>query len=137
MTAADALRAWLDHLAHERRLSPRTLEAYGHIGRLYVAFLERHRGEALSLADLGTITAAEVREWYDALDPNLRTARTHAYALMRTIMGAAASDGLVDANPVQISGAGSTKRVAAAVGEGAAVVSQIHGFLARLPVNSA
>ena len=33
--------------------------------------------------------------------------------------------------------AGSTKRVAAAVGEGAAVVSQIHGFLARLPVNSA
>ena len=33
--------------------------------------------------------------------------------------------------------AGSTKRVAAAVGEGAAVVSQIHGFLARLPANSA
>lgn len=29
--------------------------------------------------------------------------------------------------------AGSTKRVAAAVGEGAAVVSQIHGFLAHLP----
>lgn len=59
--ASDALRAWLDHLAHERRLSPRTLEAYGHIGRLYVAFLERHRGEALSLADLGTVAAAEVR----------------------------------------------------------------------------
>ncbi|PVX35066.1 cyclic nucleotide-binding domain-containing thioredoxin-disulfide reductase [Janthinobacterium sp. 78] len=33
--------------------------------------------------------------------------------------------------------AGSTKRVAAAVGEGAAVVSQIHGFLARLPAGSA
>ena len=33
--------------------------------------------------------------------------------------------------------AGSTKRVAAAVGEGAAVVSQIHGFLARLPVDKA
>ena len=29
--------------------------------------------------------------------------------------------------------AGSTKRVAAAVGEGAAVVAQIHGHLARLP----
>ncbi|WP_292080932.1 MULTISPECIES: tyrosine recombinase XerC [Brevundimonas] len=61
LTASDALRAWLDHLAHERRLSPRTLEAYGHIGRLYVAFLERHRGETLSLNDMGTITAAEVR----------------------------------------------------------------------------
>jgi hypothetical protein len=61
MTAAEALHAWLEHLAHERRLSPRTLEAYGHIGRLYVAFLERHRGETLTLKGLGTITAAEVR----------------------------------------------------------------------------
>ncbi|MGV9008264.1 tyrosine recombinase XerC [Brevundimonas sp.] len=61
MTAAEALAAWLEHLAHERRLSPRTLEAYGHIGRLYVAFLERHRGEGLSLPDLGTVSAAEVR----------------------------------------------------------------------------
>ena len=33
--------------------------------------------------------------------------------------------------------AGSTKRVAAAVGEGAAVVSQIHSFLARLPAEAA
>jgi integrase/recombinase XerC len=56
-----ALRAWLDHLAHERRLSPRTLEAYGHIGRLYLAFLERHRGEALTVAGLAAVTAAEVR----------------------------------------------------------------------------
>ena len=61
LTASEALSAWLEHLAHERRLSPRTLEAYGHIGRLYLAFLDRHRGEALSLTDLGTITAAEVR----------------------------------------------------------------------------
>lgn len=61
MTAAEALSAWLAHLAHERRLSPRTLEAYGHIGRLYVAFLERHRGESLTLPALGAVTAAEVR----------------------------------------------------------------------------
>lgn len=61
MTADEALHAWLEHLAHERRLSPRTLEAYGHIGRLYVHFLERHRGEALGLRDLGAVTAAEVR----------------------------------------------------------------------------
>src|SRR5690606_37388365 len=61
LSADEALAAWLEHLAHERRLSPRTLEAYGHIGRLYLAFLTRHRGEALSLADLGTVAAAEVR----------------------------------------------------------------------------
>ena len=61
LTASEALAAWLEHLAHERRLSPRTLEAYGHIGRTYLAFLERHRGEPQLLSDLGTITAAEVR----------------------------------------------------------------------------
>jgi len=61
MTAGDALSAWLEHLAHERRLSPRTLEAYGHIGWLYLAFLERHRGEPQTLSGLGAVTAAEVR----------------------------------------------------------------------------
>jgi integrase/recombinase XerC len=60
-TADQALDAWLQHLAHERRLSPRTLEAYGHIGRLYLAFMARHRGEAITLRDLGAVTAAEVR----------------------------------------------------------------------------
>ena len=62
MTAEQALSDWLAHLAHERRLSPRTLEAYGHIGRLYLAFLQAHRGEgALDVAALGAVTAAEVR----------------------------------------------------------------------------
>ena len=62
VNADQALADWLAHLAHERRLSPRTVETYGHIGRLYLAFLQRHRGEgALNAADLGTVTAAEVR----------------------------------------------------------------------------
>lgn len=60
-TADQALAAWLEHLAHERRLSPRTLEAYGHIGRLYLAFLQAHRGGPQRLSDLGTVTAAEFR----------------------------------------------------------------------------
>ena len=61
MTAAEALSAWLEHLAHERRASPRTLEAYGDGVRRYLDFLQQHRGGALSLADLGTIPAADVR----------------------------------------------------------------------------
>ena len=61
LTADEALAAWLEHLAHERRLAPNTLEAYGRIGRGYLAFLQRHRGEPQRLADLGTVTAAEVR----------------------------------------------------------------------------
>ncbi|MDE2486696.1 MAG: tyrosine recombinase XerC [Alphaproteobacteria bacterium] len=63
MTAEGALAGWLQHLAQERRLSPRTLEAYGFAGRRYLGFLEGHRGEALELEDLGGITAGEVRAW--------------------------------------------------------------------------
>lgn len=60
-SADEALSAWLEHLAHERRLAANTLEAYGRIGRLYLAFLQRHRGGPQRLSDLGTVTAAEVR----------------------------------------------------------------------------
>lgn len=61
VTARDALQLWLGHLAQERRASPRTVEAYAHAGQRYIGFLERHRGESLSLADMGTITAGEIR----------------------------------------------------------------------------
>ena len=47
VSAADARTAWLEHLGGERRASPRTLEAYGFAAARYIAFLERHRGEAL------------------------------------------------------------------------------------------
>jgi len=63
LTAQQARQAWLEHLAHERRASPRTLEAYGFAAARYIAFLEQHRGEALSVPGLATVTAAEVRAW--------------------------------------------------------------------------
>ena len=63
MTAADALAAWLEHLAHERRASPRTLEAYGEGVRRYLAFLQQHHGGPLALSDLGVIPAADVRAY--------------------------------------------------------------------------
>jgi len=62
--SADAARAlWLEHLAHERRASPRTLEAYGFAAARYIGFLERHRGEAMTVPGLTEVTAAEVRAW--------------------------------------------------------------------------
>jgi len=64
ISAREALAAWLEHLAHERRASPRTLEAYGFAGQRYLTFLEQHRGEGgLSVADLGGLTAGEIRAW--------------------------------------------------------------------------
>jgi integrase/recombinase XerC len=62
-TARSALAAWLEHLTHERRASPRTVRAYGDNVLAYLNFMERHRGEALSVADLGGITAAELRAY--------------------------------------------------------------------------
>ena len=62
-TAREALTAWLEHLAHERRASPRTVQAYGDNVVAYLNFLERHRGEAQSVADLGDVTAAELRAY--------------------------------------------------------------------------
>ncbi|MGH7017631.1 MAG: tyrosine-type recombinase/integrase, partial [Caulobacteraceae bacterium] len=58
-----ALEEWLGRLERERRASPRTIEAYGAAGRSWLAFLERHRGEAASLESLGEVTAAEIRAW--------------------------------------------------------------------------
>lgn len=60
-TAREALDAWLVWLVHERRASPRTVESYADAVRRYLDFLEPHRGESLSLADLGGVTAAELR----------------------------------------------------------------------------
>jgi integrase/recombinase XerC len=63
MTAREALALWLEHLAHERRSSPRTLEAYGFAASRYIAFLQQHRGEAISLSTLSEISAGEIRAW--------------------------------------------------------------------------
>jgi integrase/recombinase XerC len=63
MTGREALAAWLEHLANERRASPRTLEAYGFAARRYIAFLEQHRGEAIDVSALAEVTAGEVRAW--------------------------------------------------------------------------
>ena len=64
MSSADAsLDAWIAHLAHERRASPRTLESYRAGVCAWLAFLARHRGESLSEAALGATTAAELRAY--------------------------------------------------------------------------
>lgn len=63
MTAREALAAWLEHLAKERRASPRTLEAYGFAVGRYIGFLERHNGEALNLDGLGAVSQGDVRAW--------------------------------------------------------------------------
>lgn len=63
LSAGEARALWLDHLANERRASPRTLEAYGFATARYIGFLERHRGEAMTVPSLAEVTPSEVRAW--------------------------------------------------------------------------
>lgn len=63
VTGAQARALWLEHLAHERRASPRTLEAYGFAAGRYIAFLEQHQGEAVTVQSLSKVTAGEIRAW--------------------------------------------------------------------------
>jgi integrase/recombinase XerC len=66
MTGQQALEAWLGYLAQERRASPRTLESYRYGVATYLAFLERHQGEAVTLDSLRTVSAADVRAFLAA-----------------------------------------------------------------------
>jgi integrase len=91
---------WLEH----RDLKDRTREHYRDL-------LDRQILPKLGRLPIASITADDVRAWHAKLDKKSPTLRAHAYGLLRTIMGAAASDGKIAVNPCVIRGAGSAKRV--------------------------
>ena len=46
--ARELMEAWLSSLAHERRMSPHTLRAYGDDAARFVSFLDGYRGDRKS-----------------------------------------------------------------------------------------
>jgi integrase/recombinase XerC len=60
--AAEA-RRWLSFIAHERRLSPRTLEAYSRDVAGFLAFLTEHLGGKPSLKQLAALAPVDVRAY--------------------------------------------------------------------------
>ena len=54
---------WQAWLAHERRLSPHTLDAYSRDLADFLAFEAEHRGQALSLRRLDALSAGDLRAW--------------------------------------------------------------------------
>jgi integrase/recombinase XerC len=58
---AAAATAWLQHLAHERRLSERTIEAYGRDARQFLAFLAERFGAPPGIADFTDCAPADLR----------------------------------------------------------------------------
>ncbi|HEX3487223.1 MAG TPA: tyrosine recombinase XerC [Micropepsaceae bacterium] len=59
-------RAWLASLAHERRMSPHTLRAYGDDAQRFLGFFAFHRGATVTLAALQAVRAADVRAFVTA-----------------------------------------------------------------------
>lgn len=58
---AQEMTRWLSHLGAERRLSPKTLEAYGRDLRQCLDFLCTHWGERVTLARFAALEATDVR----------------------------------------------------------------------------
>src|SRR5213076_1208138 len=63
---AAELRRWLAHLGAERRMSPKTVEAYERDVRQFLSFLGEHAGEEISLKALAAIEPRDVRAFMAA-----------------------------------------------------------------------
>jgi integrase len=99
------LKVYANQWIEQRDLKARTYEHYRKL-------LDDHILDALGHWPIASITADDVRAWHTKLGTNnTPTLRAHAYGLLRTIMGTAASDGKITANPCVIRGAGSARRV--------------------------
>lgn len=57
---------WLSHLRAERRLSPKTLEAYARDVRQFLTFLAEHWGTRVTLARFAALESADVRSFMAA-----------------------------------------------------------------------
>ncbi|MEA2992023.1 MAG: integrase/recombinase XerC [Alphaproteobacteria bacterium] len=75
---------WLAHLGAERRMSPKTLEAYQRDVNQFLGFLAEHLGGAPSLKQLAKITPQDVR----AFMAGRRASGIGGRSLMRNLAGA-------------------------------------------------
>jgi integrase/recombinase XerC len=82
-TLALAMTRWLLHLRAERRLSPKTLDAYARDLRQFLDFLCSHFGERVTLARFAALEATDIR----AFMAMRRADEIAGRSLMRTLAG--------------------------------------------------
>ena len=80
---AAEIESWLQHLGAERRMSPKTVEAYRRDVLQFLEFLAEHLGGAPSLQDLAALAPADVRAFMAAR----RSRGIGSRSLMRTLAG--------------------------------------------------
>jgi integrase/recombinase XerC len=81
---AGVITQWLAHLGAERRMSPKTVEAYARDVRQFLAFLADHFGQRVTLAMLRELTPQDVR----AFMAHRRSDGAGGRTLMRALAGA-------------------------------------------------
>jgi integrase/recombinase XerC len=77
------LERWLGYLGDERRMSPKTLDAYRRDVTQFLSFLTEHLGGAPTLKDLGKLAPADVRAFMAAR----RSEGIGSRSLMRSLAG--------------------------------------------------
>ena len=77
------IRRWLSHLGAERRMSGKTLDAYGRDVAQFLGFLAGHLGGAPTLKQLSRLAPADIRAFMAAR----RSAGAGNRSLMRTLAG--------------------------------------------------
>jgi integrase len=97
------LAAYANPWLADRDLKPRTRVLYRNL-------LDERILPALGSKPLVSLTASHVRAWYVDQGANQPTARAHAYALLRTILGSAVIDGMLPTNPCHLRGASQRTR---------------------------
>jgi len=80
---AAEIEGWLRHLGDERRMSPKTVEAYRRDVLQFLGFLAGHLGGAPSLKELAALAPADVRAFLAAR----RAKGIGSRSLMRTLAG--------------------------------------------------
>jgi len=98
VTVAGYADAWLS----DRDIKPRTRHHYRYL-------LDRHILPTFGTMLVKAVSPAAVRAWHASLDTG-PTARAHAYALLRSIMGTAVEDEIIPTNPCRIRSASTVKR---------------------------
>ncbi|WP_336801111.1 tyrosine recombinase XerC [Kaistia sp. MMO-174] len=85
----EQIDAWGEHLRGERRLSPKTLEAYSRDLDQFLSFLTSHIGNPPTLADFTAIRTADLRGFMATRRASCAGARTLARGLagIRSFMG--------------------------------------------------
>ncbi len=98
LTVADYADAWLV----DRDLKPRTRHHYRYL-------LDSHVFPTLGDVLVKAVTPASVRTWHAKLKTG-PTAKSHAYALLKSVLATAVEDEIIASNPCRIRGASKVKR---------------------------